>query len=62
METWKSQKQVENEKAEYINSLEKTLEKCLNIWGRGYEPKQGVQDTIGSLLYLECKKVLKQNK
>jgi len=62
METYKSQKQIDNQKNEDIKSLQKTLKKCLNIWGRGYEPKENVEDTIGSLLYLECQKVLEETK
>lgn len=43
-----------------IKELESALERCLDIWGRGYEPTQDIPQTIGSLLYVKCKKLLKK--
>jgi hypothetical protein len=42
-----------------IIELRKTLKKCLNIWGRGYGPKD-CPDTLGSKLYREVEQLLKQ--
>ena len=58
MGTWKSKGQLDNERDVYIKLLEKTIQKCMKIWGKGYEPKENVEDTIGSLLYLECQEVI----
>lgn len=37
------------------------LKSTLAIFGRGYEPKEGVEDTIGSQLYLQIQNVIKQS-
>lgn len=47
-------------KLEDIKALQDALKQCLNIWGRGYEPKEGVEDTVGSRLYVKCQKVLQE--
>lgn len=36
------------------------LKKVLNIYGRGFEPKKGVQDTIGSRLYRKIDTLIKK--
>lgn len=38
----------------------RTLDKVLKIYGKGYEPKENVEDTIGSLLYKEIKQLIEE--
>lgn len=36
------------------------VNRMLNVYGRGYEPKDGVQDTVGSKLYKEAQQLIKE--
>ena len=38
--------------------LLKQLQRALNLYGRGFKPKEGVEETIGSKLYLDMEKAI----
>lgn len=40
------------------DELLEMLSKALNIYGRGYKPKENVEDTIGSNLYKDIDKLI----
>ena len=40
--------------------LLEVLKSALAIFGRGYEPKEGAEDTVGSRLYLEMESAIKK--
>jgi len=39
--------------------LLKQLKRALHFYGRGFEPKEGAEDTIGSKLYVDIDKAIK---
>jgi len=59
MKLFKSDKELLQEKEIVIKELQTALKTCITIWGKGYAPKGDIAPTTGSLLYLECEKLLK---
>ena len=53
------QKEV-NELREQKKELINALKKALNMFGRGYEPKNDAEPTAGSRTYLECVELIKK--
>ena len=56
------------ELTEYLNKIEsinaellKQLKRALHYYGRGFEPKEDVEETIGSLLYLDIQEAIKKS-
>lgn len=53
----KTYEQLEQENKELLEALKLSL----NMFGRGYEPKEGAAHTAGSRVYLKCINVIKKH-
>jgi len=49
-----------SELLEQRNEILEILERVLKIYGRGYEPKENVEDTVGSILYKELQQLIQK--
>jgi hypothetical protein len=57
-----SDKQQLSELKEQRDEMLQMLERTLKIYGKGYAPKENVEDTIGSILYKEIEQLIKKVK